>query len=78
MPTIKDVVVRKPSKEEEKKCKTWPIWTCKPSEVFNELYSAQYGLTQENGKVCDWSIYGTGGTTHGFVEVGQDWVELTT
>ena len=47
-------------------------------EVFNELYSAQYGLTQENGKVCDWSIYGTGGTTHGFVEVGQDWVELTT
>ena len=38
MPTIKDVVVRKPSKEEEKKCKTWPIWTCKPSE-FDWAYT---------------------------------------
>jgi uncharacterized protein len=32
MPTAKDIVVRKPTKEEEKTCKTWPIWTCKPSE----------------------------------------------
>ncbi len=45
---------------------------------YNELYGADYGLAQESGKVCDWSIYGTGGTTHGFVEIGQDWVELTT
>ena len=38
MPTIKDVVVRKPGKEEEKTCKAWPIWTCKPSE-FDWAYT---------------------------------------
>ncbi|OHB58148.1 MAG: hypothetical protein A2Y12_07745 [Planctomycetes bacterium GWF2_42_9] len=28
MPTIKDVIVRKPTEAEVKECKTWPIWTC--------------------------------------------------
>jgi hypothetical protein len=32
MPTIKDVVVRKPDDEEKAQCQTWPIWTCDPSE----------------------------------------------
>ena len=32
MPTIKDVVVRKPDDEEKTECQTWPIWTCDPSE----------------------------------------------
>jgi hypothetical protein len=38
MPTVKDVVVRKPSIEEQKQCKTWPIWECKPSE-FDWAYT---------------------------------------
>jgi hypothetical protein len=32
MPTIKDVVVRKPDDEEKAQCQAWPIWTCDPSE----------------------------------------------
>jgi len=31
MPNIKDIIVKKPSDDEEKKCKAWPIWTCEPS-----------------------------------------------
>ena len=31
MPTIKDVVVKKPSEEEVAECKAWPIWSCEPS-----------------------------------------------
>ena len=38
MPTVKDVVVRKPSIEEQKQCKTCPIWECKPSE-FDWAYT---------------------------------------
>ena len=38
MPTIKDVEVRKPTDEEQKKCKSWPIWTCEPSE-FDWAYT---------------------------------------
>jgi uncharacterized cupin superfamily protein len=32
MPTIKDVVVRKPDDDEKTQCQAWPIWTCDPSE----------------------------------------------
>ena len=32
MPTIKDVVVRKPDDAEKADCQTWPIWACEPSE----------------------------------------------
>ena len=32
MPTVKDVVVRKPDQEEITQCKNWPIWSCQPSE----------------------------------------------
>lgn len=38
MPTVKDVVVRKPSKEEIDKCKKWPIWECQPS-TFDWAYT---------------------------------------
>lgn len=31
MPTVKDIQIRKPTTEETQKCKTWPIWTCRPS-----------------------------------------------
>jgi len=32
MPTVKDVVVRKPAETEAAECKSWPIWTCDPSQ----------------------------------------------
>lgn len=32
MPTAKDIVVRKPTKEELKRCQSWPIWACEPSQ----------------------------------------------
>ncbi len=38
MPTIKDVIVKKPSKEESAKCKAWPIWQCEPS-TFDWIYT---------------------------------------
>ncbi len=31
MPTVKDVIVRKPDETETEKCKNWPIWTCQKS-----------------------------------------------
>ena len=38
MPTVKDIVIRKPTKEEIKRYKTWPIWTCEPSK-FDWFYT---------------------------------------
>jgi uncharacterized cupin superfamily protein len=32
MPSIKDVIVRKPSEQESATCKGWPEWSCDPSE----------------------------------------------
>jgi len=32
MPSVKDVVVRKPRPEEAAACQVWPIWTCEASE----------------------------------------------
>jgi uncharacterized protein len=36
MPGIKDVIVRKPTKDEIQKCQSWPIWT---SEISRFDYS---------------------------------------
>ena len=41
---------------------------------FNELYNAQDGLAQLNGKTVDWSIYGGGAYTP--TQVGWDYVKL--
>jgi len=38
MPTIKDVIVKKPSSEEETTCQSWPLWQCEPS-TFDWIYS---------------------------------------
>jgi len=32
MPTVKDVVVRKPTEQEAEQCKTWDTWSCGVSE----------------------------------------------
>lgn len=31
MPTVKDVLVRKPTAAETEVCKSWPIWSCQVS-----------------------------------------------
>jgi uncharacterized protein len=31
MPTVKDVIVRKPSEKEIAECTTWPVWSKNPS-----------------------------------------------
>jgi len=31
MPTVKDIVVKKPDDQQNETCKQWPIWTCEAS-----------------------------------------------
>ena len=38
MPTVKDVIVRKPTEDEIQTCKSWPIWQCEPS-TFDWQYT---------------------------------------
>lgn len=32
MPTVQDIIVRKPTEQESITCKSWPIWSCDVSE----------------------------------------------
>ncbi|HOQ05289.1 MAG TPA: cupin domain-containing protein [Anaerohalosphaeraceae bacterium] len=50
MPTVKDVIVRKPTAEEAKTCKTWPTWSCPVSEFEWEYTQTEKCLILE-GKV---------------------------
>ena len=50
MPTIKDVIVKKPSDEEIENCKAWPIWTCQPSS-FDWSYTQKETCLLIEGKV---------------------------
>lgn len=50
MPTVKDIVVRKPSEQEKKQCKKWPIWQCQPSSFDWEYTQTETCLIIE-GKV---------------------------
>ena len=38
MPSVKDVIVKKPSEEETKQCQSWPVWECQPSN-FDWVYT---------------------------------------
>jgi len=38
MPTVKDVIVRKPTAEEVRTCKTWDTWGC-PASKFDWEYT---------------------------------------
>ncbi len=38
MPTVKDVIVKKPTSKEAATCKAWPIWKCQPS-TFDWAYT---------------------------------------
>ena len=38
MPTVKDVIVKKPSAKEAATCKSWPTWQCDAS-TFDWIYT---------------------------------------
>jgi len=38
MPTVKDVIVKKPSEEEAATCRNWPTWSCEAS-TFDWAYT---------------------------------------
>jgi hypothetical protein len=50
MPTVKDVVVRKPTDEEVERCKKWPVWSCEPS-TFDWTYTETETCLVIEGKV---------------------------
>ena len=50
MPTVKDIIVRKPSEEELKNCKVWPIWQCEAS-TFDWAYTQTETCLILDGKV---------------------------
>ena len=50
MPSVKDVIVKKPSDEEAKGCKVWPIWKCEPS-TFDWAYTEKETCLLLEGKV---------------------------
>lgn len=50
MPTVKDVIVRKPSDEEAETCKAWPIWNCEPS-TFDWAYTEKETCLLLEGQV---------------------------
>ncbi len=50
MPTVKDVIVKKPSEEESSVCQSWPIWKCEPS-TFAWIYTEKETCLLIEGKV---------------------------
>ena len=50
MPKVKDVIVKKPSDEEKKNCKAWPIWKSEP-KTFDWAYTQTETCLLLEGKV---------------------------
>ena len=50
MPTVKDIIVKKPSDEEAARCKGWPLWNSGPS-TFDWAYTEQETCLLLEGKV---------------------------
>jgi len=50
MPTVKDVIVKKPTKQEIENCKSWPIWSKEPCE-FPWVYTQTETCLILQGKV---------------------------
>jgi len=50
MPTVKDVIVKKPSEKESATCQSWPTWTCEPS-IFDWIYTEKETCLLIEGKV---------------------------
>ena len=50
MPTVKNIIVRKPSDKEAAACKNWPIWNCQPG-TFDWEYTEKETCLILEGKV---------------------------
>ena len=50
MPTVNDVIVKKPSDEEEAECKNWPTWECEP-KTFDWAYTQKETCLLIQGQV---------------------------
>jgi uncharacterized cupin superfamily protein len=50
MPTVKDVIVRKPTDQEKLTSQSWPIWQCEPS-TFDWVYTQTETCLLIEGKV---------------------------
>jgi len=50
MPTVKDIIVKKPSEEEISTCKNWPTWKSEPS-TFDWAYTEKETCLVVEGKV---------------------------
>jgi hypothetical protein len=50
MPTVKDIIVTKPTEEQIAECKSWPIWSKGPS-TFEWSYTQQETCLVLEGKV---------------------------
>lgn len=60
MPTVNDIIIRKPSQDEIANCSIWPIWTCAPS-TFDYSYDdnetclileGNAAITSVDGEIC--------------------------
>ncbi len=74
MPTVKDVIVRKPSDAEAETCKAWPIWKCQTS-AFDWEYTEKETCLLIEGKVTVTDKDGKDSVTFGpgdFVIFPQD------
>jgi len=50
MPTGNDIIIRKPSRQEEAAFRKWPVWESKPS-IFDWVYTQQETCFLLHGKV---------------------------
>ncbi len=50
MPTVNDIVVRKPTEQEADRCRAWPTWTCESSS-FDWSYTEKETCLIIEGKV---------------------------
>ena len=50
MPTVKDVIVKKPSDDETTTCRAWPTWQCQPS-TFDWVYTEKETCLLLEGEV---------------------------
>ena len=47
MPTVKDIIVNKPTEEQKQQCQDWPVWSCDPSEFEWEYTQTEKCLIME-------------------------------
>ena len=50
MPTVKDIIVKKPTDQEQETCTSWPIWKSDPS-TFDWAYTETETCLLLEGKV---------------------------